>query len=262
VRDGLLGREEGIVVPVPVAILTAPLIPRLLACALIVIPALASAGPPYTTDDPEPVEFHHWEVYLATSDQWSRDDGWSGTSPHVEVNYGVVPDVQLHVIAPLAWARPPRGPAQFGYGDTELGVKLRFVHEGDWIPQLGAFPLIEVPTGNASSGLGSGQTQVFLPLWLQKTFGPWTTYGGGGYPPERARATSRRPTIASSKWPTCRFIDGGRASSDPLPSPSHHTVAVLFSRGCLAWHPCRPWTEPGATGCAPRSLSFRLSTGG
>ena len=22
---------------------------------------------------------------------------------------------------------------------------------------------------------------MFLPLWLQKSFGPWTTYGGGGY---------------------------------------------------------------------------------
>ena len=23
--------------------------------------------------------------------------------------------------------------------------------------------------------------QAFLPLWIQKSFGPWTTYGGGGY---------------------------------------------------------------------------------
>lgn len=29
--------------------------------------------------------------------------------------------------------------------------------------------------------LGSGHTQVFLPLWLQKSSGPWITYGGGGY---------------------------------------------------------------------------------
>ena len=54
----------------------------------------------------------------------SHDDGWAGTSPHVEVNYGAFPDVQLHVIAPVAWARPPGGPARFGYGDTELGAKV------------------------------------------------------------------------------------------------------------------------------------------
>ncbi len=154
---------------------------RLLAAAVLAVPALASAGPPYTTDDPEPVELHHWEVYLATIDQWSRDGGWSGTSPHVEVNYGVAPDVQLHVLAPLAWARAPGGPTEFGYGDTELGVKLRFVHEGEWTPQVGTFPFLELPTGDASRGLGNGEAQVFLPLWLQKSFGPWTTYGGGGY---------------------------------------------------------------------------------
>lgn len=55
----------------------------------VLFPLTAVAGPPYVTDDPEPAELHHWEVYLATIDQWSREDGWSGTSPHIEVNYGV-----------------------------------------------------------------------------------------------------------------------------------------------------------------------------
>jgi len=45
----------------------------------------------------------------------------------------------------------------------------------------GIFPLVEVPTGNASQGLGSGHLQVFLPVWLQKSWGAWTSYGGGGY---------------------------------------------------------------------------------
>ncbi len=154
---------------------------RLLACGALAAPAFARAGPPYATDDPEPVELRHWEVYLATADQWSRDDGWSGTSPHVEVNYGAVPDLQLHVVAPIAWARPPGEAARVGYGDTELGAKYRFVHETDTIPQVGTFPLVEVPTGDAARGLGGGQTQVFIPLWVQKSFGRWQTYGGGGY---------------------------------------------------------------------------------
>ncbi|HEX9049924.1 MAG TPA: hypothetical protein VF841_05265 [Anaeromyxobacter sp.] len=153
----------------------------LLACAALLPPGRAAAGPPYATDDPEPVELRHWELYLATADQWSRDDGWSGTAPHVEVNYGAVPDVQLHLIAPVAWARPPGGPARLGYGDTELGVKWRLVHERGAIPQIGTFPLVEVPTGDAARGLGGGETQVFLPLWVQKRLGRWTTYGGGGY---------------------------------------------------------------------------------
>ena len=34
----------------------------------------------------------------------------------------------------------PGGPTTFGYGDTELGAKLRFVHEGDRTPQVGTYP--------------------------------------------------------------------------------------------------------------------------
>jgi hypothetical protein len=37
-----------------------------------------------------------------------------------------------------------------------------------------------LPTGSADRGLGSGHIQVFLPIWVQKSFGRWTTYGGGG----------------------------------------------------------------------------------
>lgn len=140
----------------------------------------ALAGPPYTTDDPEPVDYQHWEVYFAS--QLAHDSGgWSGTAPHVEINYGVVPDVQLHLIAPAAVVGPAHGPTQYGYGDTELGTKVRFVQESTWRPQIGSFPLVEIPTGDHRRGLGSGHVQAFLPVWLQKSVGPWTTYGGGGY---------------------------------------------------------------------------------
>jgi hypothetical protein len=131
------------------------------------------------TDDPEPVEYRHWEVYLAS--MVSKDGStWSGTAPHVEVNYGARPDVQLHVITPAAFTETPGGRSAYGYGDTELGVKVRFVHEGAWVPQVGIFTLVELPTGSAARGLGLGYAQVFLPLWVQKSAGPWQTYGGGG----------------------------------------------------------------------------------
>ncbi len=140
----------------------------------------AVAGPPFFTDDPEPVEYKHWEVYLASQYLKTADDR-SGTAPHVEVNYGAYPNLQLHVIAPAAFDRPAGGPTAYGYGDTELGAKYRFLQETDERPQAGTFILVEAPTGDADRNLGNGKAQVFLPIWLQKSWGPWTTYGGGGY---------------------------------------------------------------------------------
>ncbi|HXR03573.1 MAG TPA: hypothetical protein VN836_02570 [Verrucomicrobiae bacterium] len=140
----------------------------------------AYGGPPFITDDPEPVEYQHWEFYIASQDA-KLDGDWSGTAPHIELNYGVVPNVQLHLIAPLAYDLPPAGSSHYGYGDTELGVKFRFIQETNYLPQVGIFPLLEVPTGSAADNLGNGHWQAFLPVWLQKSWGTWTIYGGGGY---------------------------------------------------------------------------------
>jgi len=154
-------------------------IPFLLAWLLLSSNLLYS-GPPYDTDDPEPVELHHWEFYMS-SRPVHNDDGWLGTLPHVEVNYGAVKNVQLHFITPMAFNFPAGEPKNYGLGDTELGVKYRFLQENKSTPMIGIFPLIELPTGNRNKGLGNGRAQLFLPLWIQKSFGDWMTYGGGGY---------------------------------------------------------------------------------
>jgi hypothetical protein len=152
------------------------LIPSLI---LVIFSGSAAAGPPFVTDDPEPVEYRHWEFYLASEIFVEKNDS-SGTLPHIEINYGVFPDVQLHLIAPIAFHHADDA-TQFGFGDMEAGVKFRFIHETDWLPQIGTFIMVEIPTGNSVRGLGNGAAQVFIPLWLQKSWGSWTTYGGGGY---------------------------------------------------------------------------------
>lgn len=152
--------------------------PLAIAWSLTSVEALA--GPPYVTDDPEPVPYHHWELYLATQHVLTHD-GASGTAPHVEVNYGAVANLQLHLIAPLAYSRPRGGPAKFGPGDIEVGAKYRFVQEGERVPMVGTFPQLELPAGSESRDLGTGHVHGLIPLWLQKSFGPWTTYGGGGF---------------------------------------------------------------------------------
>lgn len=149
-----------------------------MACA----PLAAQAGPPFLTDDPEPVDYGHYETYLFS--QWDNTPGSGSTvtGPAVEFNAGVLPNVQLHLVAPFANVSAPGMPNAFGFGDTEVGVKYRFVQETPSRPQVGIFPLAELATGDASRGLGNGQTWYRLPVWVQKSWDDekWTSYGGGG----------------------------------------------------------------------------------
>ncbi len=151
--------------------------------ALALLPQAGRAGPPYVTDDPEPVDLGHWEVYLY-SQGTAVDGDRSAALPAVEVNYGALPELQLHVTLPLTVNDQPGVPAQYGVGDAAFGFKYRLVdpQKGDWWPQVGVFPMVMASSGSAARGLGSGRTHAFLPVWLQKDFaGGWSSYGGGGY---------------------------------------------------------------------------------
>src|SRR5512135_2558832 len=94
----------------------------------------AWAGPPFVTDDPEPVDYQHYEAYLA----WEQTGTLSGntTSPLVEVNYGALPDVQLSVTLPYAFSSPAGQPAQQGMGDMVFGAKYRFQQETGSRPMM------------------------------------------------------------------------------------------------------------------------------
>ncbi len=153
---------------------------------LLSIPAWA--GPPFQTDDPEPIDFRHYEFYtFANSDGTPVETDTEG--PAVEFNWGALPNVHLHIIVPAATIFPSNdptlapagtGPRAFGVGDIELGIKYRFVQETKHRPMIGTFTMFEFPSGNSQRGLGVGKTWYKVPLWVQKSFGRWTTYGGGG----------------------------------------------------------------------------------
>ncbi|WP_243348705.1 hypothetical protein [Parabacteroides sp. FAFU027] len=152
----------------------------ILTCLIALLCAQKSyAGPPFNTDDPEPVEYKHWEYYVSTVNNYQQGV-WSGTSPHFEVNYGLVPDVQIHLLMPVNYTTVPHQKASFGYTETEVGVKFRFLQETDSRPQGGIFPIIEVPTIKNET-FSNGKAKIFIPVWAQKSWGKLTTYGGMGY---------------------------------------------------------------------------------
>ncbi len=142
-----------------------------------VIPQPAWAGPPFMTDDPEPTEAGHWEVYgpLIEAEGRGRDvDGAAGA----EINFGAARDLQLTLGLPVAFAHDSDG-WRGGAGDIEMSAKYRFIHDEASGLQVAAFPGVTLPT--ASHGMGAGHVTALLPVWAQKDIGRWSIFGGAGY---------------------------------------------------------------------------------
>ncbi len=155
---------------------------------LLVAPRLWAQGPPYQTDDPVPVDLHHYEFYIFGSADGTPAE-MDSTGPAFEFNWGAIPRVQIHAILPWGSINPTNnpvylpggvGPSAFGLTDMELGAKIAYIKESKHIPQIGTFTMFEMPTGSYSKGLGVGQVWYRLPVWLQKNFGPWLLDGGAG----------------------------------------------------------------------------------
>ena len=162
---------------------------RVVVFTLLCVGHLWAQGPPYQTDDPVPVDLHHYEFYVFGSTDGTPVETDS-TGPAFEFNWGAIPRVQLHAILPWGVAAPSNnpaylpsgaGPTEFGLTDMELGAKIAYFKETKHFPQIGSFTMFEIPTGKYSKGLGVGKGWYRLPLWLQKNFGKWLLDGGAGY---------------------------------------------------------------------------------
>jgi len=143
----------------------------------VALPGIAWAGPPFLTDDPEPTEMGHWEIYAPSADVGGKGSDYEG-SFGAELNYGAAPNVQITVGLPAAFVHEA-GSAHFGRGDVELSVKYRFYHDEEAGFSIAVFPGLSLPT--ASGGLGNSRVTALLPIWGQKDIGSWSVFGGGGY---------------------------------------------------------------------------------
>jgi hypothetical protein len=149
--------------------------------AVLLATGPAAAGPPFVTDDPDPVEFEHVEINIAATGQIQRG-GTSSPVQTVDANWGAAPGVQLHAAFGLAYAEHD-GRYQAGFADLDLGTKIRLVDQDETgaRPEIALYPHVFLPTGDAARGLGAGHVQILLPIWLQRDWGDWTSFGGGGY---------------------------------------------------------------------------------
>jgi hypothetical protein len=144
-------------------------------------PDAALAGPPYLTDDPEPTDTGHWEIYNFV--QAARTPADFGGEAGLDLNYGAAKDLQLTAVVPLAFDNPRGVRADglsVGTGVLEFAVKYKFLQQNDhdWAPDVSLFPRLFVPTDRR---FDTGHLGLLLPVWAEKDFGPWQVFGGGGY---------------------------------------------------------------------------------
>ncbi len=152
------------------ATLSLALVPSLIASA-------ARAGPPYLSDDPEPTDYQHYEIYLFAQGDHAID-GTNGESG-IDFNYGAAPDLQITATVPMGFDRPAGGSASFGMDNVELAAKYRFLHQDSFGLDVSVFPRIFLPTG--TNGIGDNHMSLLLPVWVQKDWnGGWSAFGGGG----------------------------------------------------------------------------------
>jgi hypothetical protein len=151
--------------------------------ALFAEPAIA--GPPYVSDDPEPTDYKHFEIY--TFDTGIAARGGTAGESGIDFNYGAVPDLQLTATLAGGFARPAGASTTWGPDNIELAVKYRFLHQDGFGLDVSFFPRVFLPSG--SDIIGDNRTSLLLPIWIQKDWnGGWSTFGGGGCTVSELRA--------------------------------------------------------------------------
>jgi hypothetical protein len=141
----------------------------------LVRPALA--GPPYMSDDPEPTDYRHFEIYTFSNGTAMRGD--IGGASGVDFNYGAAPDLQLTATLPAGFDHPAAGGTSIGLSNIELAAKYRFLHQGSFGLDVSVFPRVFLPS--PSKNVGNDRASLLLPVWVQKDWsGGWSAFGGGG----------------------------------------------------------------------------------
>jgi hypothetical protein len=143
----------------------------------LLMKSAAIAGPPYVTDDPEPTEYQHYEIYAFTAGTKTADG--IGAAAGIDFNYGGAQNLQLTVVVPAAYSGPNIGPSVTGFGDIELAAKYKFLHHEEFGLDVAIFPRLFLPT-NSDPALGSKHAALFIPLFAQIGSGNWSIFGGGG----------------------------------------------------------------------------------
>src|SRR5262245_44812853 len=87
------------------SITVTPSTPSMSFVALLLSSCPAPAGPPFITDDLEPTDYRHWEMYIFSQGTHERAETSGVAPPSCDCNYGCLLNVQLHRQRGMAFAK-------------------------------------------------------------------------------------------------------------------------------------------------------------
>src|SRR5262249_36015002 len=139
---------------------------------------VAHAQQPFYTDDADVTPKGNVHVECFDEHDWlqpSQMPHLQQNTFNIKVNYGLGGGLELDVDGPIITIvnDPSEAvPRPVGLGDLDFGIKynLRQERTGSRVPAITLTSYIEVPTGEVSTGLGSGLGDVWVYTLVQKTF--------------------------------------------------------------------------------------------
>ena len=159
---------------------------RLLVAALLGFQTtvlFSQGGPPLITDDPGTPGDGMWEINLAFATEKTADDEWFFETPLLDINYGVGERIQLKFEVPWVFLHEEGESSKNGLGNSEIGVKWRFFDQETHFVDMSVYPQFHFnnPNSSADRGLVDDGTELFLPIELQRSFGPFSVNPEVGY---------------------------------------------------------------------------------
>ena len=193
---------------------------RLAVALALAAATTAHAAHPLISEDPGTQGTGHVELEIGFAASEGEPGGGRASLLAPQTTVGLAPALDLIVVPRYLWLRPKDEPSQRGFGDTVLDLKWRFV-ETDTV-QLAVRAGAELPTGDASKGLGAEGTGWHAVLALSMAIEPAQWLVNVGY--TRARVRGERThlpfvttaVIAPSEGVLRGFVEvAAQANSDP-----------------------------------------------
>lgn len=141
--------------------------------ALMAERAHAQGGPPLITEDPGTPGDGRWEINVAFTVEKLRTETLF-EAPLLDVNYGLGERIQLKYEIPWVVLDEEGVSTKGGLGNSEIGVKYRFLDEAQHGVSMSLYPQFSFnnPTSSDERGLVDPGTKLVLPLQIARTVGP------------------------------------------------------------------------------------------